>query len=252
MDTEGVLTAATFQLAKEDDFIIDFLHGYVVVLDAFEGFLHLVQLMVVGGKQGARLCPGMLVDMLYNSPGNGNTVVGRSTTPQLIKQHKAARRQVIQDIRRLVHLYHKRRFADGDIVAGTHTGKDFIYQADMGTLGRHKTTDLSQQRNQRRLPQQCGFTCHVGTGNDNNLLRITIQHHIIGNVLLTYRKLLLNHRMASLMDFQYIIVGNDGADIVILAGSGSKGKQAVQARYLVGINLNGGDKLAQSLYQFGV
>ena len=43
VDTERVLATSPFKLAKEDDFAIHFLHRYVVILDAFERLLHLVQ-----------------------------------------------------------------------------------------------------------------------------------------------------------------------------------------------------------------
>ena len=201
--------------------------------------------MVVRGKQGSGFCLGMLVYMLHNRPGDGNTIICRSTAPQLVEQHQAAGRKVVQDIRRLVHLHHKGRLAHGNIIAGTHTGEYLIHQPDMGTLRRHKTADLSQQRNQRRLPQQSRLTRHVGTRNDDNLLRLAIQHHIIGNILLADGELLLNHRVAPLADFQYVVVGNDGAYIVVLARCRGKGEQAVQTRYLVRIDLNGGDELAQ-------
>ncbi len=51
MNTEGVFAATAFQFAQENDFIIYLLHRNVIVLDALEAFLHLVQLMVVRGKQ---------------------------------------------------------------------------------------------------------------------------------------------------------------------------------------------------------
>ena len=37
MDTKGVLRAATFQLAQEDDLAVNLLYRYVVVFDAAEG-----------------------------------------------------------------------------------------------------------------------------------------------------------------------------------------------------------------------
>ena len=55
--------------------------------------------------------------------------------------------------------------------------------------------------------------------------------------------------MASLADFQHIVVGNDGAYIVVLARRCGKGEQAVQPCYLVRIDLNGRNELAQRLYQ---
>lgn len=85
MNTEGVFASPTLQLTEENHFIVHFLHRHVIVLDAFEGFLHLVQLMVVRSKQCAGFRFRMFVDILDDCPGNGNTVIGRRTTSQLIK-----------------------------------------------------------------------------------------------------------------------------------------------------------------------
>ena len=53
MDTEGVLRAALLQLSEEDDLALHLLHADVVVFYAREVLLHLVQLVVVGGKERA-------------------------------------------------------------------------------------------------------------------------------------------------------------------------------------------------------
>ena len=243
MDTERVFTAATFQFTQEDNFIIHLLNGNIVVLDTLEALLHFVQFMVVRSKQCTCFGFRMLMDMLHNRPGDRNTVVGRCTSSQLIKEHQAARRQVIQDICCLIHLYHKCRFSNRNIIAGTHTSEYLIHQANMRTLSRYEATDLCQQRYQSRLPQQCRLTSHIRTGNDNDLLRTAIQHHIIGNIFFPYRKLLLNNRMASLANIQYIVIFNNRTYIVILTRHIGKGKQAVQTCYLVCIDLDGRDKL---------
>ena len=85
MDTEGVFASSTFQLTEENHFIVHFLHRHIVVLDTLEGFLHLVQFMIMGGKQGACFRFRMFVDILYDGPGNRNTVISRRTAPQLIE-----------------------------------------------------------------------------------------------------------------------------------------------------------------------
>ncbi len=249
MNTEGVLTATPLQLTQENDLVIYLLDRHIVILDAPETFLHLVQFMVVRGKERARFRFRMLMDVLHDCPGDGNTVIRGSAASQLVEQYQATRRKVVQDVCRLVHLYHKGRLAHGNIIAGPHTGEYLIHQPDMGILRRYETADLSQQRNQCRLPQQSGLTRHIGTCYDNNLLGLAIQHHIVGNILLADGKLFLNHRMPSLADFQHIVVGNDGTYIVVLACCRGKGEQAVQTRYLVRIDLNGRNELAQRLHQ---
>ena len=122
----------------------------------------------------------------------------------------------------------------------------------MGTLRRNKRTDLRQQRNQCRLTQERRLTRHVRTGNDDNLLRSTIQHHVIGNILLTNRKLLFNHRVTSLTDIQYIIVLNNRTDIIILTCHISERQQTVQTGNLIRINLYLRNKLRQCLHQISI
>ena len=151
MNTERMFAAATFQFAQKNHFIIYLLHRYIVILDALERFLHLVQLMIMSGKQ--RTCLGfrMLVNMLHNSPSNGNTIISGGSPSQLIKQHQTTAREVVQNICRLIHFNHKGRFAHRNVIAGSHTGEYFIHHTDPRTFGRNKTTHLRQQGNQRSL-----------------------------------------------------------------------------------------------------
>ena len=55
--------------------------------------------------------------------------------------------QVVQDIRCFVHLYHKSRLTDRDIIGSSYTGKYLVYHTDTGRLSRHKTTYLRHQGN---------------------------------------------------------------------------------------------------------
>ena len=108
MDTERVFRAAAHQLTKEDHLVVHLLHTHIIVLDPREVLLHFVQLMVVRGKQCTGLCFGMFMQILHNGPGNTDTIVSRSTASQLVKEHQRLRRNVVQDVRSLGHLHHKR------------------------------------------------------------------------------------------------------------------------------------------------
>ena len=194
----------------------------------------------------------MLVNVLHNRPSDGNAVVCRGSPPQLVKKHQAAWREIVQDVGSFIHLYHKGRFADGNIITGPHAGKYLVHQSDMCTLCGYETAYLRQQRYQCRLPQQCRLTRHVRTSDDNNLLRTAVQHHIVGYVLLSYRQLFLNHRMASLTNIQHIIIFNDRADIAVLTRYVGKRKQTVQTSNLGCIDLNVRYELVQGLHQFRI
>ena len=50
VNTERVLTTTPLQLTKEDYLIINFFHRYIIILDTLEGFLHLIQFMIMRSK----------------------------------------------------------------------------------------------------------------------------------------------------------------------------------------------------------
>ena len=108
MDTKGVLAASTLQFAEEDHLAIHLLDTHIVVFDAVEAFLHLVELMVVGGKERASLGTLVLVEIFHDGPGYGDTVVGGRAAPQFVEEHERAWRDVVENIGSLGHLHHKR------------------------------------------------------------------------------------------------------------------------------------------------
>ena len=108
MDTKGVLAASTLQFAEENHLAIHLLDTHIVVFDAVEAFLHLVELMVVGGKERASLGTLVLVEIFHDSPGYGDAVVGGRAAPQFVEEHERAWRDVVENIGSLGHLHHKR------------------------------------------------------------------------------------------------------------------------------------------------
>ena len=95
MDAEGVLRAAALQLAQEDDLAVDFADADVEVLDARVGRLHLVQFVVVGGKEGTGLGSLVFMDILYDGPGDGDAVVGAGSSAQFVEDDERAGREVV-------------------------------------------------------------------------------------------------------------------------------------------------------------
>ena len=137
---ESVLSDATpclpaLQLAKENHLIVDLLDRYIIVLDTREECFHIVQLVIVRGKKRTGMGFLVLVDVLYDGPCNGDAVIRGSAAPQLIKQHQASGREVVQDISGFIHLDHECRFTHRYVVACSYTGKYLVYQPDMRTFG---------------------------------------------------------------------------------------------------------------------
>ena len=111
MDTKRVLRATFLQLAEKDDLTLNLLHGNIIVFDAIEVLLHLVQLVVVSSKERAGLGLGLLVQVFDDSPRNGDAVVGGGATTQLVEEHQRSWRHIIQYVRGFRHLDHECRLA---------------------------------------------------------------------------------------------------------------------------------------------
>ena len=87
-----------------------------------------------------------------------SAVVGAGAAADLVEDDQAARRRVVQDVRRLHHLDHERALARGQVVLRADAGEDAVDQADARRLRRDEGADLRQQRDQRDLPE-IGATC---------------------------------------------------------------------------------------------
>ena len=199
MDTEAVLRAAPFEPAQEYHLAIHVLHTHVVVLHTGKELLHLVEFVVVSGKERSRLSVLMLVQILHDGPRYAYSVVGGSASSKLVEEHERARSDVVQDVRCLRHLHHERRLAERYVVRCTHTGENLVHHTNPRALCRHETAYLRHQNDECRLAQQSRLTGHVGTGYYHNLLMLRVEHDVVGHILLAHLHLALYHRMATLV-----------------------------------------------------
>ena len=116
MNTEAMLTTSWYQFAQEDHFITHLFYGNIVVLNAREATLHLIQLMIVRSEKGLRLGIRMLMDILHDSPCDRDTVVSAGTSSQLIEKHQTTSGHVIENIRCLIHFHHKGGFTHRNVI----------------------------------------------------------------------------------------------------------------------------------------
>ena len=172
--------------------------------------------MVVRGKQCTGLCFGMFMQILHDGPGNTDTIVSGSTSSQLIEEHQRLRRNVVQDVRSLGHLHHKRRFSQRNVIRGPYPCEYLVNQTDSRAFCRYEATNLGQQHNQGCLTQQRRFTSHIRTGNNHDLLLLCIKVDIIRHIPLTQGQLSFNHRVPTLLDVYHIRIINHRTDISVL------------------------------------
>src|SRR5512133_3866807 len=138
MYPKTVLTAPPGQFSYKNDLVVQFFDGDVVIPYPAERVLHLIQLMIMGGKKGFGLEVGMLVYIFHHCPGNGYPIVCACSPANFVKYDQAATRKVVQDTGCLIHLNHKSGFAKGNIVACPYPGENFINKANFCFRSRDK------------------------------------------------------------------------------------------------------------------
>src|SRR5580692_8806248 len=106
--------------------------------------LQFVQFRIVGGEKGFRRVGGV-VEIFGDAPGDGDAVVGGSPSSYLIQQDEAAGGDVVDNAGRLVHFYHKSRFAAAEVVGSAYPGEYLIGQGDPGCAAGYETAHMRHQ-----------------------------------------------------------------------------------------------------------
>ena len=85
MDTERVLRTATHKLTQKDNVVVYLFDRDVVVLHAGQHILNLVQLVVVGCKEGLCSTEPVVVEVLDHCPRDRDTIVGACAATNLVE-----------------------------------------------------------------------------------------------------------------------------------------------------------------------
>ena len=126
----------------EDD-AIGMLQGFQVhVGDAFELFRQGRKLEVVGGEQ--RECADSDRQVRSCCPGQRQAIVGAGATSDLVHQHQALGRGVVEYVGCLHHLHHERGAATGEIVGGTDAREHPIHGSDDSTFSGNVAAHVGQ------------------------------------------------------------------------------------------------------------
>ena len=251
MDTKAVSTSTWLQFAQEDDLPVHLAHTHIEILDTREASLHLVQLMIMGGKECTRMTIPILMDILHDGPCYADAVIGTGTSSQFIKEDERTLGEVVHDIGSLAHLHHEGTLTHRDIVTGSHSCEDLVHISYMCRLGRHEASHLCHQGDECSLAQQGTLTGHVGSGDDDNLLLLGVEVNIVGHILFAQGQLFLYDGMPSLANVDDLGVVHQRAHIAVLLCTDGKGEQTVQLSQQAGIGLDGGCIFCQSIDQVG-
>ncbi len=187
-------------LVKKDHLVPVLAHFHFVILDAGKQIRKLVQLVIMRCKQ--RPCAHAFVQVLRERPGDADAVERAGAAPNLIQQNQTPFRRSVDNVRRLVHLDEKRTFARRNVVACANACINLVHQPNNGFLRRNKASYLCQQHNKPRHPQVTRLAAHIRAGDDQDLVRLNVEHDVVRRVLVTRRQQLLNHRMPAIHNLQ--------------------------------------------------
>ena len=89
----------------------------------------------------------------------------------LVEDHQALGRGVVEDVGRLGHLDHERALAAAQVVGRADAGEQAVDDADPGTLGRDEAAQMGQDRDQGDLADVGALAGHVGAGDQEDRAR---------------------------------------------------------------------------------
>ena len=239
MKTEAMGHATFHKLAQEDHILAHLLDGDMEVLHTGIYVLKVVQFVIMGGEQG--LCPvAIFMDIFHYGPCNGHSVIGRCASPDLVQKHKRTRRKIVQDHGCLQHLHHEGRLSARNIVRCTYAGEYLVAIADCRCFGRNKAADLCHKHYESCLTQQCRFTGHVRTREDDHLLVPVVKIYVVRDEFLAGLHHGLDDRVTTLLYVYDLAVIHLRAAVVVGKSQIGKAGKHIQARQDAAVLLNHG------------
>ncbi len=228
MDTVRAIRAPRDDLVQEHHPVFGFADRHVVVAHPRQQVAELGQLVVVGGKQGARAQARVVVDVFDHRPGDRQAVVGARAAPDFVQHQQRARGGVVEDVRCLDHLHHKGRLPGVDLVLGADARENAVHQADARLGSRHKAAHLRHQRDQGHLAQEGALARHIGAGDQAHDLAF-LKYAVVGHETFGAHAA-FDHRVAPIPDFENGIGGDLRAGIAVQGGCLRQRGQHIQLR----------------------
>ena len=196
MNAVAFVRPARHNLAQENNLLVPFPHRDIEITHSAALLRQLRQFVIMRREQGARF--DLIVQKFRDAPRNRKPVECRCSAPDLIQNYQAALGRIVHNVRRLVHLHHKRRSATCEIVARADPCENTIDQPDLRARRRHEAADLREQHNQRHLPDVSGFARHIRASN-NCEPHFAVERRIVRHKFF-FHQILVEHRMPAVLD----------------------------------------------------
>ena len=142
-------------------------HGDVEIPQTRQARGQFGQLVIVRREQS--LCANLVVQKFDDGPRQAEAVERARAAADFVQDHQAARRGVVQYVRRLAHLDHEGGLAARKVVARADAREDAVHEVDARRRRRDERTGVSQQREQRDLPDVGALARHVRPGDEHDL-----------------------------------------------------------------------------------
>ena len=161
--------------------------------------------MVVRGEERLRLHLRVLVQVLGHAPRDRDAVERGGAAADLVEHDERARRRVVEDVRRLLHLHEERGASAREVVARADAREHAVERAEAHRGGRHEAARLRHDGDRRDLADVGGLAGHVGPGDEHDLVGRAVEARGVRHERLGIRQL-LDDRVASVRDLEHVRV----------------------------------------------
>ncbi len=222
MDAVGFIGSAGEDFAEEDDFFVPFADGDVEVSDGGAGLGEVGELVVVRGEE--RAAAGDVVEVLGDSPGNGEAIEGGGAATDFIEDDEGIFAGVVEDERGFVHFHHEGGLAAREVIGGTDAAENAVGDADGGAFGGDESSNLCHQGDECDLANVGGFSGHVGASDDVDERVFGVERGVVWHKGFADEGL-FEHRVAAIDDFEAAGDFEGGASVAeFLRGFGEGGE----------------------------
>ena len=229
-DAVAFVRAAGLDAPEKNDFAGRLFDRDMNVLHAGKKIGQFRQFVIVRGEKRTRA--RVFLEMLDDSPGDGEAVKRGGAAANFIKKNEAGGGRVIKDGRDLAHLDQERRTASREIVAGPDAREDAVGDGKFRLARGNERAHLRHKNNQRSLMKVRGLATHVWTGDEKQLLAARLEAEIVGNeALATLAQKLFNDRMSAADDEQFAGGIEFGAGVAAVGREFGKSGEHVKLSY---------------------